>query len=113
MLAVYLFSLWLLYTLAWRSIEGVRRSGFAFFAWFLLTAIMLWPVSKRAVEFCQSSPLIQATVQQMEAEWDAELRREFPEYYSRREADAREPKADGEGNAGPGAPAAEPDPGAK
>ena len=30
MLGVYLFVLWLLYTLVWRSIEGVRKSGFAF-----------------------------------------------------------------------------------
>ena len=29
MLIVYLFVLWLLYTLVWRSVEGVRRSGFA------------------------------------------------------------------------------------
>jgi len=33
MLTVYLCLLWLLYTAAWRSIKGIRRSGIAFVVW--------------------------------------------------------------------------------
>ena len=65
---------------------------------------MLWPVRKWGIEFYRTNPLIQATIQEAEAELDAELREEFPEFYTDKQEE------DGEGklaNAAAPVPASE------
>lgn len=65
---------------------------------------MLWPVRKWGIEFYRTNPLIQATIQEAEAELDAELREEFPEFYTEKQGDGGEEEL---ANAAAPAPAAD------
>jgi len=97
MLTVYLCLLWFFYTVAWRSIRGVRSSGLAFVVWCALTAAVLWPLTRWGIEFVNTNSAIQATIQETRRELDADLRKEFPEFYADKEKEAGKEDAAEEG----------------
>ena len=81
MLMTYLVVLWIILTVA---LNYYRKSAVVFVCWFLLTAVMLWPVIKRvtpAIWGIYNSAPVQSVAQEFRVELDSELRREFPEFY--------------------------------
>ncbi len=88
-LTIYLVILWLILTAALNH-RRLRRSPIVFLSWLLVTAVMLWPVVRRATPVIQDayhSPMVQAVVQEARAELDTELRTEFPEFYAEGETE--------------------------
>jgi hypothetical protein len=84
MLITYLVVLWLILTVMWMGNKKLRRSAAVFILWFVVTAVVLWPVSRRVA----GSPVVKGVVDavrvvgeeiggQFEEELRGELEREF------------------------------------
>jgi len=62
--------------------------------WCALTAVVLWPLTRRWIEFFNTNPAIQATLQPAQSEWDAELHEEFPEFYAKKQENRPQEEAE-------------------
>lgn len=81
MLMLYLAVLWIILTVA---LSYRRKSPMVFLCWFLVTIVALWPVTKWVAPIARdviNSAPVQSVSQEFQAELDAELRKEFPEFY--------------------------------
>ena len=73
MLPIYLVILWLLVTAVWAGNRKLRSNGAAFLVWFALTAVVLWPVTRRVV----GSEVFRTVYSEVRQELAVELEAEF------------------------------------
>jgi len=79
MIAVYLIMIWFLLTVFWSGNRRLRGSAPVFLLWFALTAVMLWPVTRRLYE----SPQLREIGAEVSREWQTELEKEFGEEFEK------------------------------
>lgn len=92
MLALYLGLLWLILTAAISGSKSLRSSGVVFVVWFGVTAVSLWPVTRRVVE----SGVYQTISQEVGRQLGEELRAEFPGMYEEVDQGNQEVESDGQ-----------------